>query len=77
MSAESSAQLIKQMSDNEKTKSTKQTETKFARVLIKEHGLTLGNFRYLSGAVAENVPLADAEFRESKGQLEILNVITG
>lgn len=47
---------------------------KHAQVRVLENRLIIGNFRHARNAIVDGVPFADAEFKEGKGKLEILNV---
>jgi len=52
----------------------KPAKKQVARVRVKKPKTLLGNFYRARGVVVEGVPLADAEYKQKQGALEILEV---
>lgn len=50
------------------------TDTRTARIRITKTGARARNFTFAKGAVVEAVPIAHAEYLESKGEAAILEV---
>ncbi|MEM1083222.1 MAG: hypothetical protein AAGI48_03800 [Verrucomicrobiota bacterium] len=48
-----------------------------AQVHVLKHKLVIGNLKYPLDAVVDDVPIDDAEYKEEKGFLKILNVKGG
>lgn len=48
---------------------------KFARVRVIKNKTEIGNFRYAANHIIEKLPIADAEYREGRGEVKILNIV--